>query len=188
MCLVKQTKENNVAGVNAEISVVGIKEALASLNKIDKKARRAITTDFKNIVDTVISDAQNAVPLGAPISGFERNWTTKSGAHVLPWGMVQDTVVAGVSGKKPKEFGGFVKNLATFYLRFTGPTAVLLDMSGKGKVPTTQGTNMVRGLTSKYGYASRVLYPAYERHKDDVVEKVQTLVDKVMKQVSDELK
>ena len=100
-----------MAGVNADISVVGLKEALASLNKIDKKARRAITTDFKAIVDTVISDAQNAVPLGAPISGFERNWTTKSGAHLLPWGMVQDTVVAGVSGKKPKEFGGFVKTL-----------------------------------------------------------------------------
>jgi len=187
VCLVKQTKENNVAGVNAEISVVGIKEALASLNKIDKKARRAITTDFRAIVDTVISDAQNAVPFGAPISGFERNWTTKSGAHLLPWGMVQDTVVAGVSGKKPKKFGGFVKNLATFYLRFTGPTAVLLDMSGKGKVPTTQGTNMVRGL-SKLGSPSRILWPAYERHEGDVVGKVQGLIDKVMQQTTKELK
>ena len=177
-----------MSGVSAEITVVGLKEALSSLNKIDKKARRAITTDFKSIVDSVISDAQNAVPLGAPISGFERSWTTKSGAHLLPWGMVQDQVVAGVSGKKPKEFGGFVKNLAVFYLRFVGPTAVLLDMSGKGKVPTKQGTNMVRGLSSKMRPPSRILWPAYERHEGDVVSKVQGLIDKVMQQTTKELK
>ena len=177
-----------MAGVDVDISVVGIKDALAALNKIDKKARRAITTDFRAIVDTVISDAQNAVPLGAPISGFERNWTTKSGAHLLPWGMVQDTVVAGVSGKRPKMFGGVLTNIATFYLRFTGPTAVLVDMSGKGKVPTKQGTNMVRGLSSKMRPPSRILWPAYERHEGDVVSKVQGLIDKVMQQTTKELK
>jgi hypothetical protein len=177
-----------MAGVDVPIEVVGIKDALAKLNKIDKTLRREITRDYRKIVESVVSDAENSLPLGAPISGFNRNWTTKSGYQLLPWGLATDRVSAGVSGKKVKEFSGFLTNLATFYIRFTGPTAVLLDMSGKGKVPTTQGSNMVKGLTEKKGPPSRILWPAYERHEETVVTRVRELVDKVMDATSEELK
>lgn len=176
-----------MAGVDATIEVAGVKEALAALNRIDKSARRELTRNYKKIVQSVVDDAQQAVPLGAPISGFNRNWTTKSGFQMLPWGLVQDTVIAGVSGKKAREFSGFLTNLATFYVRFQGPTATLFDMGGKGKVPTPQGKQMVSALSSKFRPPSRVLWPAYERNSENVVGAVKELVDDLMQRVQKEL-
>ena len=176
-----------MAGVDATIEVAGVKEALAALNRIDKSARRELTRNYKKIVQSVVDDAQQAVPLGNPISGFGRNWTTKSGFQMLPWGLVQDTVVAGVSGKKVREFAGGLSNLATFYVRFQGPTATLFDMGGKGKVPTPQGNRMVKALSEKFRPPSRVLWPAYERNADNVVEAVKQLVDDLMQRVQKEL-
>lgn len=176
-----------MAGVDATIEVAGVKEALAALNRIDKSARRELTRNYKKIVQSVVDDAQQAVPLGDPISGFGRKWTTKSGFQMLPWGLVQDTVVAGVSGKKVREFSGFLTNLATFYVRFQGPTATLFDMGGKGKVPTPQGNQMVKALSEKFRPPSRVLWPAYERNADNVVKAVKQLVDDLMQRVQKEL-
>ena len=175
--------------VDATLKIVGIKEALAALNRIDKSARREITRDFKRITEPVVSDAQNAIPLGPPLSGMQYNWTTKSGTQIFPWGLVEDYVEAKVSGKKPKMFGGYLQNLATFYIRFTGPSATIIDMSGKGKVPTNQGGAMVAALNRRFNRsASRILWPAYERHQDELQDRVQQLVDRVMLLTQNELK
>ena len=71
--------------VSAKIEVVGLKEALKTLNKIDKSLRREITKDYKKIVQPVIDDANALVPTGVPLSGMARNWSTKSGFKMLPW-------------------------------------------------------------------------------------------------------
>ena len=175
--------------VEVDLDVAGIKSALAELNKIDKFARREITKDFRKITQSVIDDAKARVPLNAPISGFRRNWTTKSGAQILPWDLSDnDDIIARVSGKRPKLFGGVMQNIATFYVTFRGPTSILFDMSGKGKVPTTQGSNMVSGLSRRYGAPSRVLWPAYEENREQVVEEVRKLVEKVMEYVNQGIK
>ncbi len=174
--------------VSVDLDIVGIKDALAELNKIDKYARREITRDFRKLTQFVIDDAKAKVPLNAPISGFKRNWTTKSGAQILPWDLNDnDDIFAGVSGKRPKMFGGFMQNVATFYIKYRGATSILFDMSGAGKVPTVQGSNMVAGLSRRYGSPSRVLWPAYEQNKEQVEEEVRKLVDKVMDYVNEGL-
>jgi hypothetical protein len=171
--------------VSVDLDIVGIKDALAELNKIDKVARREITRDFRKITQFVIDDAKAKVPLNAPISGFKRNWTTRSGAQILPWDLSDnDDIFAGVSGKRPKMYGGFMQNVATFYIKYRGATSILFDMSGAGKVPTVQGSNMVSGLSRRYGRPSRVLWPAYEQNKEQVEEEVRKLVDKVMDYVN----
>lgn len=172
--------------VDTTMYVVGIKDALRELNNIDKVARREITRDYKAIVRTVVDDAQARVPINAPISGMNRKWTTRSGFEMFPMGFSDDTVQAGVSGRRPKQFGGFVQNLATFYVRFTGPHATLLDMAGKGKVPTVAGKHMVAGLTERLGRSpSRILWPAYEQNAENVEREVQVLVERVMRYVSE---
>jgi hypothetical protein len=70
-------------GVAGEVR--GLKTALATLNELDKKARRDITKEYKTIVKPVVDDAKQNVPRQAPISGWARNWTTKSGFKMLPW-------------------------------------------------------------------------------------------------------
>ena len=65
--------------VTSNIEVVGLKEALKTLNKIDKSLRREITKDYKKIVQPVIDDAKNLVPTKAPLSGMARAYKYRSG-------------------------------------------------------------------------------------------------------------
>ena len=64
------------------VEVLGLKEALRELNTMDKKLRREITRDFKQIVQPVITDAKQMLPSGAPLSGMARSWKGKSGADI----------------------------------------------------------------------------------------------------------
>lgn len=172
--------------VEIDMEIVGIKDALAELNKIDRVARREITKDFKMIMQKTVDEAQARVPINAPISGFNRSWTTKSGYQILPWYLnVNDDIRSGVSGKRPKMFGGYLQNIATFFIKYKGPTSILFDMSGKGKVPTKQGANMVKGLSNKFRPPSRVLYPVVEANLDDIQARTKELVDRVMQYVSE---
>lgn len=158
------------------IEVVGLKEALAQLNKIDKKLRRQITTDFKAIVDPVLIEARRNIPDDAPLSGMARSWTGKSGAELMHWesAKVNKNLKAFTSGKKIREApGGFKQNLATFGIRWGGPQATLFDMARKGKLS--------QSLQSKYGSPSRVIWRAYEAQSSEVEKQVRELVNKVMK-------
>ena len=171
--------------VSVDLEIVGIKEALAELNKMDRVARREITQDFRKVTEPVVSEAQQRLPLGAPMSGWNRSWTTRSGAQLLPYDRASDIIVAKVSGKRPKMFAGYMQNVATFYVRFSGPTSVLLDMSGKKGGDTEQGNRMIQVLSQRFGPPSRILWPAYETNKDKVEEEVRKIVDKVMQYVNE---
>lgn len=167
--------------VSVSVEVIGIKEALRELNSIDKEARRKITRDFKRITKPVEDTARQLIPKTAPLSGMNRRWTTRSGFQMFPWGTAgKDTIISQVSGRKPKMFAGHMTNLATFYIRFKGPTSTLFDTSGSGPVPTRQGSQMVAALTNRFGPPSRVLWRAYESHDGDVVRETQKLIDEMM--------
>jgi hypothetical protein len=158
------------------IEVVGLKDALAQLNKIDKKLRRSITTDFKKIVDPVLVEARRNIPDDAPLSGMARSWTGKSGAELMHWesAKVNKNLKAFTSGKKVRDApGGFRQNLATFGIRWGGPQATLFDMARKGKLSSA--------LQSRYGSPSRVIWRAYEAQDDLVEKEVRDLVNRVMK-------
>jgi len=166
--------------IDVTVEVVGIKDALAKLNRIDKKLRMQITRDFAEIMQPVVDEAQSRLPFGAPLSGMDYKWTTKTGYQILPWSGASDTVKAGVSGKKVREFAGFQQNLATFYAKYTGPTAVLFEMSGRKTPKTDAGRRFANNMNAKHGHASRVLWPAWEATGDRVVNKVRDLVNRVI--------
>lgn len=171
--------------VSADMEIVGIKDALRELNQIDKVARREITKDYKKIVQSVVDDAKARVPLAPPLKGWRRNWTTKSGAQILPWDLSDnDNITAGVSGKRPKMFAGYMQNVGVFFVKYKGATSLLFDQSGSGPTPTPQGARMAAALTRKFGSPSRVLWPAYEQNKDEVEKEVKLLVDRVMDYVN----
>ena len=162
--------------VGMSIEVVGLKSALAELNKIDKKLRRQITTDFKKIVDPVIVEARRNIPDEPPLSGMARSWTGNSGAELMNWqtNKVNKNLKAFTSGKKVRDApGGFRQNLATFGIRWGGPQATLFDMARKGKLSDA--------LQARYGSPSRVIWRAYETQKAVVDSEVRDLVNRVMK-------
>lgn len=173
--------------IHASLEVVGVKEALRELNNIDKKARRKVTQDFKRITNPVIKDAKSMLPMGAPISGWDRSWTTKSGRQMLPWdsAIADDYIKAKVSGKKPREWAGYMSNLATFVVSWSGAINTVYDIAGrKTRGATPSGRNMIAGLEAKKGKASRVLWPAYEANRDEVEKQMRLLIEDVMQQVN----
>ena len=201
--------------VNTTITSVGVKDALRVINSIDKKARRAITTEYKEIVQPLLDDGRRLVPGKAPLSGFERSWTPNGSQYqVLPytgskmsrpprvpgswqqskqgrrqmgkWLAWQKGMNAYVSGKKPITVGSYTRNLAAFGVKWQGPAAVLFDTSGQSR--TLQGARMVAALTARYGAPSRVMWRAWKTAGPDVQDEVQQLINRIMHQASEALR
>jgi hypothetical protein len=173
---------------NTTIEVVGLKDSLRVLQQYNKSLRRQITKDFNYIVNDAVQQIRIEVPDEAPISGWERNWTTRSGYKMLPWrGNLANTAIKPyVSGKKPKEFAGVTRNLAVFGVRWKAPHATLFDMSRRAKTP--QGRNMIAGLDSKFGQASRIMWPTFNKYEDEITDKMRDLVKKVTRAANDEIR
>ena len=170
--------------VDTNVQVYGIKNALKELNQIDKSLRRQITKDYKQIVSSVINDAKAAVPNSAPLSGMNRRWKTKSGYDIIPEGgwdgtKAQKFVVAKISTRKVKEFQGTKVNVGTFRLVWAGLANQVFDISGR-----SASNALARALSSKWGKASRVLWPAYEKNKSQVDDEMLRLCDRVMDEVN----
>ena len=168
-----------MAGVSAKIEVVGLKDALKTLNKIDKSLRREITKDYKRIVKPVIDDANALVPNGVPLSGMARNWKTRSGFQMLPWipGMKQK-IGAKINTRAVKEYQGNTTNVGTFSIQWKGATGTMFDMSMAG--------SLGRALTARYGSRSRVMWKAYEQRQTDVISEMEQLVKRVMDEANRE--
>ena len=165
-------------------TVVGLKQALRELNKLDKVARRQLTRDFQAVCKPVVDAAKRAVPQQPPISGWGRSWTTRSGYKALPWqaNLATKNIKAKVSGKNPREYNGRTTNLAVFTIAWGGTINTLFDLANKSQ--TAAGANMVRGLEARHGKASRVLWPAYTANQQEVELQVSMIIDDVMRTVS----
>jgi hypothetical protein len=168
-----------VTEVSAKIEVVGLKDALKTLNKIDKSLRREITKDYKKIVQPVIDDANKLVPSGVPLSGMARNWSTRSGFKMLPWiPGIKQKIAAKINTRNIKEYGGNKTNVGTFLIQWQGVTGTMFDTSMEGPLG--------RALTSRYGSRSRVMWKAYEQRQTDVMSEMEHLVKRVMDEANRE--
>jgi len=166
--------------VTSNIEVVGLKEALKTLNKIDKSLRREITKDYKRIVQPVINDAKNLVPTKAPLSGMARSYKYRSGFQVLPWSEgYNQKIIAKINTRNIKETSGGDKvNVGTFMIQWQGATGTLYD--------TTMAGALGAALTARYGGRSRVMWKAYEQRRDDVLREMEQLVKRVMDEANRE--
>ena len=201
--------------MTAEMSleVAGLKEALRTLQSMDKVARRRITQDYKQLVQPMVNDARGLVPTDAPMSGFNRSWSPRGGQQVLPftgntsprtprkpsvydmsrsrearrqmvkWMVWQQGVSAFVSGKKPKQFGDYTKNLAVFGVQWQGPAAVLFYQSRRASTP--QGARMISVLQSRFGPASRVIWKAYTSADTEIQRELEQLIKRIMREASE---
>jgi len=171
----------------ARVEIVGLKEALRALNKIDRSMRLQVTKDYKEIVAPVVADIKSEIPLKPPMSGWAYQFKGNSGANVLPWkGNERAMVKPYISGKKPKSFGGFTSNLGVFGIRWNAPAATMFDMSHTSH--SEHGTSMIQTLNMRYGSnKSRVMYKNWERHQAMVERGMENLVKRIMERVQKEL-
>jgi hypothetical protein len=199
------------------ITTAGIKDALRVLNSIDKKARRAITTEYKEIVQPVVAQAQNFVPNKPPLSGMGRSWTPDgSNYEVLPYSKSPKQRPPQLTfGANQMQSRGGRREVANWLQWQAGIRAYV---SGKrpqtmggytrnlaafgikwqgpaavlfdtsGQGSTPQGQQMIRALNARYGKPSRVMWRAYERADRDLQNQVEQLMRKIMRQASGELR
>lgn len=195
--------------VDLEVGVVGLKDALKTLNKTAPALRREITKDYKKIVQPLIDSAQRAIPTIGPVSGMDRSgWKYASGYEVLPpsgWNGTKavKSLQAKISTRRVKEFRGNLENVGTFRMVWKGFANTVFDMAGRqsagtvgnpsrvgshGKrVGTVGGPLLIAMLRGRYGTASRTVWPSYERNKSELDIGMQELVDRVMREAQNEL-
>lgn len=152
--------------VESSVTVVGIKEALRELQKVEPDLAKEIKKDFKQIVAPVVGDAKSqVVPL--PLSGMSRNW--KSG-KIFPWSQsaVAKSIIARYSNRRKGN------SLAVFSVTMKSPAGTIFDIAGR-----SSSNRLGAALDSLYGKASRLMWPTYERHADEVNKNMGDLVDKI---------
>ena len=163
--------------VDVSIPIYGIKEAIKELKEIDPALRRQLSKDYSKVMKPVVDEIKNTLPKTAPLSGFYRQWVTKSGYQMLPWTDNYPTKVsARINTRNIREFGGFKSNVGTFILKYQGALAVVIDMASNGRLGAA--------LTARLGQRSRYVYPAWEKNQDSVNAAMADLVEDVMKEVN----
>jgi hypothetical protein len=205
--------------VYTELKVVGLKDALKEVQKIDKKLRRQFTRDYKQIVKPVVDDAERAVKSipDEPMSGWGRSWDplnrpstnnryaqdrrdfkigrlTKSVKRrlaggetfqgVLPWDTVAASkmVKAAINTRAVKQYAGRDVNLSVFTIKFLGVANTIFATAGRSSTGSTEsGRQMIKVLRERYGPPVRVLWPAYEKHAEQVNKNIEVLVERIMK-------
>lgn len=181
--------------VETRIQVTGVKDALRELNRMDKSARRKLTSDYKQIVQPTLTTAKGMTPARAPMSGWNRSWDPQAGRQggstgrqVLPYEPMKANraIQPFISGKRPKEFAGIVRNLSAFGVTWRSPAAVLFDQANNWSTP--QGEQMVKVLRERYGDPSRVMWRAWEQTEDDVMGNIKQLIEDLMFEVGQRIR
>jgi hypothetical protein len=151
---------------SSTVTVVGVKDAMRQLQKIEPDLAKQIKKDFKEIVKPVVGDARSQV-INLPLSGFRRNW--KAG-KLLPWSQsaVSRSIIARYSNRRRGN------SLAVFSVTMKSPAGTIFDIAGR-----KSANRLGAALDSLYGRASRLMWPTYERHANQVNKNMADLVEKI---------
>jgi len=156
----------------AKVEVVGAKEAIKALGKIDKTLRKQFNADAKQIAQPLVVLAGSRYP-DTPLSGMNRNW--KQGNKTLfPY-----TKAKAVKGLKVK-FSTRRNDANVIYVTQSDPGAVVLETAGRGR-----STILSENLRAK---TNRILWPAAEQALPSITAELRALVLRVIEQVNQELK
>ena len=152
--------------VDTSVTIVGVKETLRDLQRMEPDLAKEIKRDFKQIVDPIVREAKAQV-VDMPLSGFARNW--KAGA-LLPWNRssVAKSIIARFSNRRRGN------SLAVFSVTMKSPAGTIFDMAGRANA-----NRLGAVLSTLYGSPSRLMWPTYERNAEAVNQNLQTLTDKI---------
>lgn len=171
--------------MNSRIEAVGLKDALRELNNLDKRARRQITKDFKEILQPVVDYGRTLIPNEIDVpSGMTRKWQPKR-YPIFPYRQNVLKFDSRVSGKRPKQYGDYTKNLAVLSVYLKGAGDVVVDLAGVGGVISPKGQTMVTALNDKLGRTpSRITWRAYDARDNDVNQGLQRVINKVSDEIN----
>jgi hypothetical protein len=168
--------------------VVGLKETLRDLNKLDKELSKEIRKDIRKVVQPLADAISASVPAGAPLSGMAHSGRTG-------W-QNRKKVAIKLDTRKPRRYIGRPGRTITNVVRVTtkdAPTAIV-DMAGKAGGAASRASagrkrpNFSRALTARLGPASRFMWRTAEDRLQDVQNDMKPIIERVEKIMNRELK
>lgn len=159
---------------DTSIQVIGLKEALADLKRVEPTIRKELTRSIKGDAAPLVNAARELVPVGAPLSGMRTGkfaWSAKarSGIGIKMGGRARGNEYTILS------------------LRQNNAAGQIFDMSGKKGGRSKRGEAFIANLTARYGRASRSMWPAAERELPAVAEAVQATIEDALKEINRKL-
>ena len=161
--------------------VVGLKETLRDLNKLDKELSKEIRKDIRKVVQPLADAITASVPAGAPLSGMAHSGRTG-------W-QNRKKIAVKLDTRRPRRYLDRPGRTVTNVVRVTtkdAPTAIT-DVAGKAggsgaasKSPNQyRRPNFSRVLTARLGPPSRFMW----RTAEDKIQDVQKEMDPIIKRV-----
>lgn len=164
------------------LEVSGLKEALKTINSLDKKVRRQLTKDFENAASPMLQEMKSAIPTAPPLSGFANKsrtqWRKNESKNIK---LKLDTRRAR---NRNLAKGAQYESVGTVKIRTMSPALAILDMAGKNGSKSDRGAAMVDGLTGRFGNASRFMWPAAERKWQEVEMNLVPVIQKVQSEMT----
>lgn len=157
----------------ATTEVVGVKDAIKSLRKIDPELRKQFTRDAKEIARPIITEAQNSYPRDL-LSGMARSWTQRGGQK-FPYS--QQKARSGVKFKVDTR----AKGGAAIKVQQKDPAASIADIAGR------RTANPLSIALDRFGRPSRYMWPAAERRLPTVEKEMEAAVLEVVRRTNREL-
>jgi len=157
----------------ANITLVGVEDAIKALRKIDPELRKQFNRDAKDIAQPAIAAAQQAYPV-MPLSGMERKWAPK-GRQVFPY------IVAKARRGTKVKVDTSRKTTNVILIQQTDPGAVVFETAGRR---TDNALGRALGVVAPTD--TRVLSRAVEANRARLEAGFERLVRDVMRTVDKE--
>jgi hypothetical protein len=158
--------------------VVGAKQAVKSLRKIDPELRKQFNRDVKTIAAPVVDAARGAYP-DMPLSGMSRIWSAGS-RQLLPWSASKARSGVQVKIDTSK------RAVSVIRIQQKDAAASIFELAGK-KGTNPKGRAFIDNLEARFGRAQRVLWPTYERNSAEVTSRMRETVLAASREVQKEL-
>jgi hypothetical protein len=156
---------------SANIEIVGAKDAIKALRRIDPDLRKQFNRDAAQIMKPALDEIKASYPVKLP-SGMMRNWKMASGFQQFPYDVKK--VRKGVKFKIDTRR----KNQTVMRIVNTEPSAVFIEFVGRSSY-----AQIAKVLTLFYGLPGRFMYPAVEKALPQVEDQLKRRVMKVIRDV-----
>ena len=159
----------------ADIQMVGLKEAIRSLNKVEPGLRKQFVAEASAIAQPAIREAQSRYTQ-VPLSGMARKWSDKNGRKLFPF-----SVARAVSGVKLK-VDSSREATALIYITQTNQAAAIFETAGRANT-NSLGNSLGRLRPG----TTRIIGPAVYRRRKDIEREMQRASQAVIRLVQKEL-
>ena len=163
--------------VSAKVEIIGAKDAIRSLNKIEPGLRKEFAAEATRIAQPAIVEAQGTYQrIGMPLSGMSRNWTAGN-RKIFPY-----DVAKAVRGVKVK-LQGDRRVTSVILLEQRDVATAVWETAGRAN-PNRLGDQLGQLSPGR----SRVLGPALFRKRAEVQGEMEQAMLNVVRRVEKELK